>query len=78
MAEIDVGRRLLERIGDGNQARDELTKLLVVQRNRCAAESSGGEDAAYNCAHVAAIHYGISTEMARALIAEADADDDAC
>ncbi len=73
MSEIDVGRRLIERIRNGVQAQAELTKLLVVERNRCVAELSRGEDAADNCAHVAAIHYGIPTEMARGLIAEADA-----
>ena len=77
MAEIDVGRRLLERIRDGALARAELTELLVVKRNRCVAESSRGEDAAYSCAHVAAIRYGIPTEMARGLIAAADSEADA-
>ena len=77
MAEMDVGRRLLERIREGNLARAELTKLLVVKRNRCVAESPRGEDAAHSCAQVAAIRYGIPTEMARALIAEADSEADA-
>ena len=77
MAEIDVGRRLLQWISDGAQAREELTGLLVVARNRCVDESPRGEDAAYGCAHAAAIRYGIPTEMARALIAEADSEADA-
>ena len=74
MAEIDDGRKLLERIHDGDLAQVELTKLLVVERNRCVAESPRGEDAAYDCAHVAAIRYGIPTETARSLIDEADAE----
>jgi hypothetical protein len=54
-----------------------LTELLVVRRNRCVAESSRSENAADDCAHVAAIRYGIPTEMARELITEADAEFDA-
>ncbi|MYK68328.1 MAG: hypothetical protein F4020_01795 [Gammaproteobacteria bacterium] len=72
MTQIDVGRRLLERMRDGALARAELTQMLVAERDRCVAESARGEDAAYGCAHAAAIHYGIPTEMARGLIAEAD------
>ena len=74
MAEIDVGGRLLKRVLDGDRARAELTRLLVGVRDRCVAESPRREDAAYDCAHVAATRYGIPTEMARSLIDEADAE----
>ena len=68
MSDIDRGRALIQRINDGAIANDELAQLLVAVRDECVAQPARGQDAADDCAHVAAIRYGIGTERARALI----------